>query len=67
MIDKIDVSPESEIRVIVNTRIKAVRDKNLKAAMVPIAPDVVSFDVVNPLYRNGSEQLTERPSMVFIF
>jgi ketosteroid isomerase-like protein len=41
-------------------RSKAVRAKNSKAAMANIAPDMVSFDVVNSLRYSGAEASGKR-------
>lgn len=47
-----------EIRALMDDRAKAVRSKDVNAAMSSIAPDILSFDVVGPLQRFGSDALT---------
>jgi uncharacterized protein (TIGR02246 family) len=47
-----------EIRALMDDRVKAVRARDVNGAMSSIAPDIVSFDVVNPLQRRGSDALT---------
>jgi uncharacterized protein (TIGR02246 family) len=48
----------NEIRALMDDRVKAVRSKDVNGAMSSIAPDILSFDVVNPLQRFGSDALT---------
>ena len=38
-----------------DARIEAVRTKDVNASMANLASDVLSFDVVNPLQRVGSD------------
>ena len=51
---------EAQIRELIDDRIKAVRAKDSNAATSGIAPDIVSFDVVNPLQRMGSDVSRKR-------
>ena len=51
---------EAEIRALVEDRVKAVRAKDVGAATSRVATDTVTFDVVNPLHRVGTEQLRRR-------
>jgi ketosteroid isomerase-like protein len=44
---------EIQIRGIIEQRVKAVRDKDINALMSNHAPDVLSFDVLNPLQYAG--------------
>lgn len=46
---------EGEIRKLMDERVKAVRTKDVNAAISNLAPDILSFDVVNPLQRSGSD------------
>jgi ketosteroid isomerase-like protein len=46
---------ESQIRALIEERIKAVRAKDVDRAMSNLAPDVLSFDVINPLQSSGSD------------
>jgi uncharacterized protein (TIGR02246 family) len=54
------VTGEAEIRTLIDARVEAVRSKNAAGATAPIAPDVVLFDVVNPLRYVGSDALRKR-------
>jgi ketosteroid isomerase-like protein len=51
---------ELQIRALIDERVKAVRDKDARAAVAAIAPGIVIFDVVNPLRRIGSEENEQR-------
>jgi ketosteroid isomerase-like protein len=53
-------SAEDHIRALIDRRVEAVRAGDARAAVSGVAPDVVSFDVVNPLQRIGSERNLER-------
>ena len=53
-------SDEAQIRKIVDDRVDAVFAKDLNRLMSDYAPDVVSFDVVNPLTRVGSDEIRRR-------
>ena len=53
-------SPESQIRGLVEDRVKAVRAKDVDGAMSNVAPDILSFDVVNPLRNAGSDAARTR-------
>lgn len=46
---------EAQIRTLLEERVKAVRARDIRGAMSNIAPDVLSFDVANPLQYVGSE------------
>ncbi len=48
----------AQIRALIDDRINAVRNRDVDAAMSSIAPDILSFDVVGPLQRFGSDALT---------
>ena len=45
---------ETEIRQLIDGRLKAVRAKDVDAAMSPCAPDVLSFDLAPPLRYRGA-------------
>ena len=49
---------EAQIRALMDDRVNAVRAKDVNVAMSSIAPDILSFDVVGPLQRFGSDALT---------
>lgn len=51
---------ESLIRKLIDDREKAVRNKDVHGCTANSAPDIVSFDVVNPLQRLGSDALRKR-------
>jgi ketosteroid isomerase-like protein len=51
---------EGWIRELVNERAKAVRAKDVDAAMANNAPDIVSFDGVNPLQKIGIDECRKR-------
>jgi uncharacterized protein (TIGR02246 family) len=51
---------EAEIRSLVNGWVEALRTKDVDALMSTYAPEVVSFDVVNPLRRIGSDAARRR-------
>jgi uncharacterized protein (TIGR02246 family) len=51
---------EAEIRALIDTRVKAVRTKDVNMALSNIAPDILSFDVVNPLQYIGSDASRKR-------
>lgn len=51
---------EGQIRELVNNQAKAVRAKDIDAAMAHNAPDIVSFDVVNPLQKVGLDECRKR-------
>jgi uncharacterized protein (TIGR02246 family) len=51
---------EALIRLLVDDRVKAVRARNVDAAVSNISPDILLFDVVNPLQYVGSDALRKR-------
>ncbi|MEP6903963.1 MAG: SgcJ/EcaC family oxidoreductase [Actinomycetota bacterium] len=51
---------ENEIRAIIDERVKAVGDKDLNALMSHHAPDVLTFDVLDPLQNIGADAIKER-------
>ena len=51
---------ESQIRKLIDDRVNAVRARDIKGATSGIAPDIVVFDVVDPLQRLGSESSKKR-------
>ena len=51
---------ETQIRALIEERTKAVRARDSVGATSGIAPDVVTFDVVNPLQHSGSEASKKR-------
>jgi uncharacterized protein (TIGR02246 family) len=51
---------QTEIRSLLDTLAKAVQTKDAQALASTFAPDVVEFDVVNPLRRIGSDEARAR-------
>src|SRR6266480_8127454 len=51
---------EAQVRAIIDDRSKAVRTKDINGAVSHYAPDIVSFDVVNPLQHIGSGSSRKR-------
>jgi uncharacterized protein (TIGR02246 family) len=51
---------EDQIRALIDDRVKAVRAKDINGAMSSSAPDILSFDVVNPLQYAGRDALKKR-------
>jgi uncharacterized protein (TIGR02246 family) len=53
-------SDEAQIRKLIDDREKAVRARDVDGSIANIAPDIVWFDVVNPLQQLGSDALKKR-------
>ena len=51
---------EAQIRALIDGRANAVRARDVKGAISSLAPDILSFDVVNPLQRVGSDASAKR-------
>jgi uncharacterized protein (TIGR02246 family) len=51
---------EAQIRGLIENKIKAVRAKDIDGATFDYAPDVLSFDVVNPLRYIGANAIRKR-------
>ncbi|PZO36165.1 MAG: hypothetical protein DCF19_22325 [Pseudanabaena frigida] len=51
---------EPAISTIIDERVQAVRDKNVNALLSNYAPNILSFDVINPLHRIGVDMIRER-------
>lgn len=51
---------ETQVRDLVEGWVEAVRGRDIDARLASYAPDVLSFDVVNPLQRIGSDAIRER-------
>jgi ketosteroid isomerase-like protein len=51
---------EAQIRALIDDRAKAVRDKNVNEAISSVAPNILSFDVVNPFQQAGSDAPKKR-------
>ena len=51
---------EAQIRKLMDDRAKAIRAKDVNGCMSHYAPDVLSFDVVNPLRKTGLDACRTR-------
>lgn len=51
---------EVQIRTIIDERIKAVCDKDINTLLSNHAPNILSFDVINPLQYIGANTVRER-------
>ncbi len=51
---------EGQIRKLIDDRAKAVREKDIGTSVASYAPDIVSFDVVNPLQKIGLDACRKR-------
>lgn len=56
---------ETQIRRIIEERIKAVDEKNINELLSNHAPDILSFDVLNPLQNEGLDSIRERADKWF--
>jgi uncharacterized protein (TIGR02246 family) len=56
---------ESQIRVLIDDRVKAARAKDAVALVANHAPEVVTFDVVNPLQNIGADAIKQRAERWF--
>ena len=56
---------EAQIRALIDERLKAVCAKDLNGAIAQVAPNLLSFDVVNPLQSVGSEAAKRRAEAWF--
>jgi len=50
----------AEIRALIDNRIAAVRTRDVSVSMPNVAPDILSFDVVNPLQYVGADAQRKR-------
>ncbi len=55
----------AEIRALIDARVNAVRTRDVNASISNLAPDVLSFDVVNPLQYIGSDAIRKRAAQWF--
>jgi ketosteroid isomerase-like protein len=51
---------EAQIRTLIDDRVRTVRAKDVNGALSSIAPEILSFDVVNPLQHIGSDSSRKR-------
>ena len=57
---KSGATDEADIRRIIEERVEAVREKQLVELLSHHAPDVLSFDVLDPLQNTGSNEIRGR-------
>ena len=53
-------SGEAEIRALIEERNRAIRAKDVAAALVGYAADVLSYDLIDPLRHTGREAIARR-------
>jgi ketosteroid isomerase-like protein len=58
--EKGTATDEAQIRTLMDNRVKALRAKDIDALMLYHAPDILSFDVVNPLQYAGADESRRR-------
>ncbi|HEY0254785.1 MAG TPA: SgcJ/EcaC family oxidoreductase [Kofleriaceae bacterium] len=54
------MSAESELRDLIDNRVRAIRAKDLEGALSGYAEDVVTFDLVTPLANRGKAAVRKR-------
>lgn len=59
------IKDETDIRQLMDDSANAVRTKDVDALMLNFAPDVLSFDVINPLQYIGMEEARKRAEAWF--
>jgi uncharacterized protein (TIGR02246 family) len=60
MTEDANVSSEAEIRALIEERTRAIRAKDVAAVLAVYAPDVLSFDLIDPLRHVGREAIRTR-------
>lgn len=60
-----EANNEAQIRALIDDQVKAVGAKNVNETMSCITPEILSFDVVNPLQSVGSEASAKRAEAWF--
>jgi uncharacterized protein (TIGR02246 family) len=56
---------EAQIRRLMDDRVKAVRAKDVNSSISNLVPDILSFDVVNPLQYIGTDAVKKRAAEWF--
>jgi ketosteroid isomerase-like protein len=56
---------EARIRALIEARVGAIRDKDIDALMSNHAPDVLTFDALNPLQYAGADAVRKRAGQWF--
>ncbi len=59
------VQGEAQIRALIDDRVEAIRARDVNRALSSMAPDVVLFDVVNPLQSHGVDASRQRTEAWF--
>jgi ketosteroid isomerase-like protein len=57
---KSNTSSEAQIRALIDERVKAVRARDVNGTLANVIPDVLVFDVINPLQYSGSDNDRKR-------
>jgi uncharacterized protein (TIGR02246 family) len=65
MTERIWADDEAQIRALIDDQAKAIRAKDIGGSVARYAPDVLLFDVVNPLRSIGSDAVRKRLSEWF--
>jgi ketosteroid isomerase-like protein len=60
-----DFTFTSLLRKLIDDRLKALHDKDINALLSNHAPDILSFDVINPLQYVGADTVRERAEKWF--
>jgi uncharacterized protein (TIGR02246 family) len=58
--EKSTTTDEAQIRALIEDRVKAIRARDIDALMSHHAPDILSFDALNPLRYIGSDKVRAR-------
>ena len=58
--DEVAGTDEATLRRLIDDRIQAIRAKDVAATVSAHAPDVLSFDLVDPLRKTGREAIEKR-------
>src|SRR4051812_4323375 len=51
---------EAELRALIDERVRAIRAKDVDAVLAVYAPDVLVFDLIDPLRHTGRESVGKR-------
>ena len=60
MTENAGASGEAEIRALIEERAEAIRAKDVEAVLSVYAPDVLSFDLIDPLRHSGRDAIRTR-------
>lgn len=59
-IENDNATDEAQLRALIDSRVEAIRARNVNALMAHHAPEVVMFDALNPLQYLGADKVRER-------